>query len=142
VVGRINPEQLNYDISSRIAPFGSRGMKAKESGEVDIYPRSGHTLVHIKKVFKGQLKYRTVRLHDGNWYESCMWFNTCEIVKTPRESWCDEALYEGASADGQWATFQHGPVSAPEREYALSCGGMRGWAENEWKNLPIGVQVK
>jgi hypothetical protein len=117
-------------------------MGNEDPGRIYFQSSSGHTLVHIKKVFKGQLKYRTVRLYDDTWFHRCYdWFK-CEYTNRPRERWCDEALYEGVSADGQRTTFQYGPVSAPDREYALSCGGMRGWAENEWKNLPVGVQVK
>jgi hypothetical protein len=96
--------------------------------------------VYIKKVFKGQLKYRTVHLYDGTWFQDCRWFHNCEIVKTPREGWMDEARYDGVSADGKRATFQYGPVQSPGKN--CCSGGMRGWPSNEWDKLPIGVQVE
>jgi hypothetical protein len=100
---------------------------------------SGYTVVHIKKVFKGQLKYRTPHLYDGTWYYR--WYNlfSIELVKTPRDGWYDDARYDGVSADGQRATFQYGPVETPGKR---TQGGMRGWPGEEWKKLPVGVQVE
>jgi hypothetical protein len=99
----------------------------------------GYTIVHIKKVFKGQLRYRTTRLYDGTWYHTCYNFLECEFRNNPREGWYDDARYDGVSADGQVATFQYGPVETPGMR---TQGGMRGWAGDEWKNIPVGVQVK
>jgi hypothetical protein len=112
---------------------------------------SGYTIVHIKKVFKGQLKYRTIHLYDGTWYESCRWWGGegravgCEVIKNdPRESWRDEARYDGVSADGQRATFQYGPVAVPGRPSAghESFEQLLTWSKNEWAKLPVGVQVE
>jgi hypothetical protein len=140
-----------------VNPFGSFDYYAgKKSGYSDkstaIYipfsPDSGYTIVHIKKVLKGQLKYRTIHLYDGTWFERCSWWNgiRCEVIKDdPRESWSDEARYDGMSADGTRATFQYGPVNTPGRKEQGGPGGWEqsvAWAKNEWKKLPIGVQVE
>ncbi|GHU27977.1 hypothetical protein AGMMS50256_09020 [Betaproteobacteria bacterium] len=138
-----------------INPFGSynyyAGSKSGHSDKsmaipVPTGPQSGSMTVRIKKVFKGQLKYRTVHLYDGTWYESCTWWGGesrkvgCEIIKTPREGWVDEARYDGVSADGKKATFQYGPVETHKEKW--TGGDMRGWPRDEWKKLPIGVQVE
>jgi hypothetical protein len=110
---------------------------------------TGHTVVHIKKVFKGQLRYRTIHLYDGTWYQRCRWWGAetgaigCEIVKTPREGWYDDARYDGVSADGQVATFQYGPVSTPNQPWSPPGGwsAIVVWKNLEWENLPVGVQV-
>jgi hypothetical protein len=129
-----------------VNPFGSYSYYSREkyiNKSRYIYispnPQSGYTIVHIKKVFKGQLKYRTTYLYDGTWFLRCRWFMTCEYVNTPRENWMDDARYAGVSADGRRATFQYGPVATPGKGWA---GGMRGWDQNEWQKLPKGVQVE
>jgi hypothetical protein len=141
-----------------INPFGSfnyyAGKKSGYSGasrtiHIPFRPNSGYTIVHIKKVFKGQLKYRTTHLYDDSWRRRCKWWRGdgvgpygCVIVKTPRENWMDDARYDGVSADGRRATFQYGPVETPEMRKLRTGGGMRGWDQNEWKSLPKGVQVE
>jgi hypothetical protein len=105
---------------------------------------SGYTIVHIKKVFKGQLKYRTTRLYDDTWIRYCLGLFNCEFINTPREGWVDEARFDGVSNDGKRATFQYGPIATPGKEWK---GPGRvpvaeGWFNNEWKKLPVGVQVK
>jgi hypothetical protein len=133
-----------------INPFGSYNnyavMKSSYSDTsrivyIPFRPNSGYTIVYIKKVFKGQLKYRTTHLYDTTWFRRCRWF-TCEYVNSPREAWYDDARYEGVSADGQRATFQYGPVETPGTGKLRTGGGMRGWDQNEWKSLPKGVQVE
>jgi hypothetical protein len=110
---------------------------------------SGYTIVHIKKVFKGQLKYRTTHLYDGTWFLSCRWFGSvkrgCDLVTdSPRESWRDDARYDGVSADGQRATFQYGPVAVPGRPGPgyKSLEQLGTWSKKEWAKLPVGVQVE
>jgi hypothetical protein len=130
-----------------INPFGSYSTYSREkyinkSRAIYIPSNSGYTIVHIKKVFKGQLKYRTTHLYDGTWFLRCRWFMTCEYVNSPREAWYDDARYDGVSADGQRATFQYGPVETPGTRKLRTGGGMRGWDYDEWKSLPEGVQVE
>jgi hypothetical protein len=123
-------------------PFGSYSAYSwgkSKSKTIYIPCSSGYTIVYIKKVFKGQLKYRTTHLYDGTWFLRCRWFVTCEYVNSPREAWYDDARYDGVSADGRQATFQYGPVATPGTGRA---GGMRGWDYDEWKSLPKGVQVE
>jgi hypothetical protein len=114
-------------------------------GRIGIPSSSGYGVVHIKKVFKGQLKYRTTHLYDDSWFHRCYNFlSSCEYSNRPRESWYDDAIYEGVSADGKWATFQYGPVPTTNRSgmYFGRRRRLANWVDNEWKNLPVGVQVK
>jgi hypothetical protein len=128
-----------------VNPFGSYNYYARrksgQSGKsrtIYVPYSSGYTVVYIKKVFKGQLKYRTVHLYDDTWYLRCSWWrgepggDGCKIIKNPREARVDEARYDGVSADGKRATFQYGPVG----------GSGWYWTRDEWKKLPVGVQVK
>jgi hypothetical protein len=144
-----------------INPFGNYSYYAgRKSGysnnSMTIFTpvSSGYMDVYITKVFKGQLKYRTVHLYDGTWYESCRWWRGdgvgpygCETVKTPRETWVDEARFDGVSADGKQATFQYGPVETPglSRKMYSGSGSLKllgDWVSSEWRNLPEGVQIK
>jgi hypothetical protein len=95
-----------------INPFGSYNYYArKKSGYGDasmtvfMQTSSGHMDVHIAKVFKGQLKYRTTHLYDDTWVNHCYSFLSCEYTNSPREGWVDEARYDGVSADGRRASF-------------------------------------
>ncbi|MDR0575998.1 MAG: hypothetical protein LBI87_00280, partial [Candidatus Accumulibacter sp.] len=125
-----SPVRSIYVGEVHINPFGSYSRYANSKGGYSnstsrlIYTptSSGYTVVHIKKVFKGQLKYRTTHLYDDSWFHRCYNWFSCEYTNTPREALCDDALYEGVNADGQRATFQYGPVSTPGQVYELSCG--------------------
>jgi hypothetical protein len=130
-----------------INPFGSFKHYRSSKGSKIYIPfrsESRYTIVHIKKVFKGQLKYRTTHLYDDTWIHYCVnWFN-CEYINDSREGWVDEARYDGVSADGKKATFQYGPVATPGKEWK-SPGSVRvadKWRSSEWDKLPVGVQVK
>jgi hypothetical protein len=120
--------------------FFSKENCTPEQERVYIHPKPA-TLVFIKKVFKGQLKYRTTHLYDDTWVHHCYNFLSCEYTNAPREGWVDDARYEGVSADGQRATFQYGPV---EREFNGPRSGELAWdwLIDEWKSLPIGVQLE
>jgi hypothetical protein len=133
-----------------INPFGSYNYYAwKKSGygdasrtiHIPFRPNSGYTIVYIKKVFKGQLKYRTTRLYDDTWIHYCYDFLECKYANIPRIGWIDDARYDGVSADGQRATFQYGPVerkfSGPRHEELAW-----DWLINEWKSLPLGVRIE
>jgi hypothetical protein len=129
----------NYDYYSR----GKSGYSKTSRTISIVHPSySGYEAVYIKKVFKGQLKYRTTHLYDTTWFRRCRWFMTCEYVNPPREAWYDDARYDGVSADSQRATFQYGPVETPEMRKLRTGGGMRGWDQSEWKKLPVGVQIE
>jgi hypothetical protein len=146
-----SPSQNNLAGKVYINPFGSYSIYANNKGgytgksRVISNPSAfGYTALFIKKVFKGQLKYRTIRLYDDTWIYYCPDFLKCKFTNSPRESWYHDACYDGVSADGQQATFQYGPVTAPgkpgKNPGRVSWGG--NWREDEWKNLPVGVQVK
>jgi hypothetical protein len=104
----------------------------------------GYTVVHIKKVFKGQLRYRTTRLYDDTWIHYCYNWFSCKFINDSREGWVDDARYDGVSSDGRKATFQYGPVATPGRRWKRPGSVPLGekWTRSEWKSLPVGVQVK
>jgi hypothetical protein len=136
-----------------INPFGSYNYYAgKKNGysnssmPIFIPTNSGHMDVYIKKIFKGQLKYRTVHLYDDTWIHFCgSWFY-CDYINTPREGWVDEARFDGVSNDGKRATFQYGPLNTPGKEWygpgSTAVNGYQPWIKDEWRKLPVGVQVE
>jgi hypothetical protein len=116
--------------------------------------------VYIKKVFKGQLKYQTIRLYDDTWYHHCYNFLSCEYTNTPRKFFHSEARYEGVSVDGKLVTFQYGPEYLSvdpwlrenrDKQLDKELEGMQverfygnqgNWYHKEWNKLPVGVQVE
>jgi hypothetical protein len=133
-----------------VNPFGSYNYYArKKSGyggskRVFTATHPERMDVHIKKVFKGQLKYRTIHLYDGIWIRRCPDHFGCGYTNTPREGWANEARYEGVSADGWRATFQYGPVSMPGMVWTGigTYYSAEDWFDQEWRKLPSGgVQV-
>jgi hypothetical protein len=112
--------------------------------------QSGYSLVEIKRVCKGQAKYRTVRLFDDSPVQRCTWAPiSCEMTSTPREGWVDEAKIEAVCPDGKTATFQYGPVASRNgKEWSGPLGGsgagsnFDSWVTAFWNKLPVGVQLK
>jgi hypothetical protein len=105
---------------------------------------SGYTVIHIKKVFKGQLRYRTTHLRDSTWFHYCYNWFSCEYANNPRENRYIDARYDGISADGQVATFLYGPVDTSKEPWRRPAGmyQIEEWSEKEWERLPVGVQIK
>jgi hypothetical protein len=95
-----------------VNPFGNLGAYSKDETGT-IYAGSEYTGVHVNKVFKGQLKYRTTRLYDDTWYWHNSSFLSYELIDTPRIAWIDEARFEGVSADGKRAIYRSGPERTP-----------------------------
>jgi hypothetical protein len=61
-----------------INPFGSpsiyvsgKGRNNDRSRRISIPSASAYMELFIKKVFKGQLRYRTTHLYDRTWYQRC-----------------------------------------------------------------------
>jgi hypothetical protein len=147
-----------------VNPFGDLGIHSKDKMGT-IYAGAEYTVIHVKKVFKGQLKYRTTRLYDETWYWHNSSFLSYELIDTPRIAWVDEARFDGVSADGKRATYQsgpertlgksqwgarrvinHWPLAAPEGIF-WGPGGDRVMSASEWdlgkkKNLSQYVQVQ
>jgi hypothetical protein len=126
-------------------PFGNRNYawnKGVENKEGLIYATdsSGYTVVNIKKIFKGQLKYRTICLHGAN----CKPPLYCDKKNTSHERWIDEMRFDGISVDGKRATFQYGPIDTPCKPPVGADNQKRfkEWIDNEWKSLPLSVQVE
>jgi hypothetical protein len=140
-----------------LTPFGNPRQyawrKGIEARERPIYApgRDGYTLVHIKKIFKGPLKYREIRLHDDNWiHRSPFWVPEKAHARTIGLL---EARFDGVSADGRRATFQYGPwlgreeswfwIRIPSDEFgAEDSRRMERWIAEAWDKLPVGVQVE
>jgi hypothetical protein len=134
-----------------VNPFGNyKYYAARKSGyksrTIYIPSESGRMDVYIKKVFKGQLKYRTIHLYDDTWIHYCSFFMHCEYINTPREGWVDNARFDGVSADGKKATFQYGPLYTPGKKWngpgSTAVNEYESWIKNEWNKLPVGVQVE
>jgi hypothetical protein len=127
--------------------------KGVEARERSIYAlgRGRYTLVRIKKIFKGQLRYRGIHLRDDNWiHRSPFW----GLEKAPaRHIGLLEARFDGVSADGRRATFQYGPWFGSEESWfwiripsdvlgAEDYRRMEHWIAEAWDRLPVGVQVE
>jgi hypothetical protein len=142
------PVKPSHSLSEKIYPnpFGSpRYFWNDKFGGISFPTNNGYTVVHIKKVFKGQLRYRTTRLYDRTWFFACYNFLSAgRFSNKPREAWYDDARYDGASADGQKATFLYGPVTAPGSPWIYPSGieSLAAWSKREWRNLPVGVRVE
>lgn len=107
---------------------------------------SGHrtpSTLEIKRVCKGQLKYRTVRLFDDSPTQICSGLN-CYTTREKREVWLDEAKIEARCPDNKIATFEYGPVdSFNGKEISDPIQGyFDEWYKAAWRKLPVGVQLK
>ncbi|MFC5301387.1 hypothetical protein [Azospira restricta] len=119
----------------------------KGFGRIFTPYESGYTLVEIKRVCKGKAQYRTVRLFDDSYVQRCTWAPLhCEMTKTPREGWIDEAKIEAVCSDGKVATFQYGPVESRNGKRwsgPVNAGNyFDRWITAAWDKLPVGVQLK
>jgi hypothetical protein len=105
--------------------------------------KSGYSLVEIKRVCKGQAKYRTVRLLDDSPVQICQGLN-CYVTEEKREVWFDEAKIEARCPDEKIATFEYGPVESSNGKRGSSPvqGYFDEWYKKAWDKLPAGVQLK
>jgi hypothetical protein len=160
--GKLRFTESQMDSSSAgsvyINPLGNHWKyiwkKGVEINERPIYAlgRAGYTLVRIKKVFKGQLKYRWIRLRDDNRIHRSPFRGLEEAPARNFE--LIEARFDGVSADGRRATFQYGPFKGSEEAWFWSSGfrsdelgaedyrRMEHWIAEAWDKLPLGVQVE
>jgi len=103
---------------------------------------SGYSLVTIKRVCKGKLQYRTVRLYDDGPVRVGLGMKTW-ISREPREMWIDEARITAACPDGKTATFQYGPLPSPgKKAHMVVTGYFDQWLKDAWDKIPKGVQLK
>lgn len=119
--------------------------KKNVRGDVSIYVSSYSTpsTVEIKRVCKGQTKYRTVRLFDDSPVQVCAGLN-CRITNEAREAWVDEARIDAACQDGKKVSFQYGPIDSRNGKTGRSPkrGYFDEWLRDAWDKVPAGVQVE
>lgn len=137
----------------RVNPIGDSkhyGWRKGSKGQPIFVYISGHetpSTVEIKRVCKGKAQYRTVRLFDDSYVQRCTWAPLhCEMTKTPREGWIDEAKIEAVCSDGKVATFHYGPVASRNGKQwsgPVNAGNyFDRWITAAWDKLPVGVQLK
>lgn len=100
--------------------------------------KNGYSLVEIKRVCKGQAKYRTVRLFDDSPVQICSGVN-CRVSRGINEAWAEEARIDAVCQDGKKASFQYGPIG--DRGHSSQHGYFDRWFYEAWKKLPVGVQL-
>lgn len=114
-------------------------------GDVNIYVSTSRTpsTVEIKRVCKGQAKYRTVRLFDDSPVRTGSGFKT-KVTREPRELWIDEAKIEATCGDGRKAVFQYGPTGSKSggKPRFVVTGYFDDWLYEAWKKLDVGVQFE
>ena len=113
--------------------------------DVDIYVSTykNPSKIEIKRVCKGPLQYRTVRLFDDSPVEVCSGLK-CYTSNKPSEAWVDEARLEATCSDGKVAIFQYGPIDSRSGRAGRSpvMGYFDDWLYQSWKKVPLGVQFK
>ena len=130
-------------------PFGDHKFYSWRKNTQDFQPLSevsdsGYfSVIEIKRVCKGPLQYRTVRLFDDGPVRICSGLN-CYTSDKPREAWIDEARIEAKCSDGKVATFQYGPTGSYNGRSGRSpvMGYFDDWLRDAWQKLPLGVQLK
>lgn len=114
-------------------------------GSVNIYVSTASTpsVIEVKRVCKGQAKFRTVRLFDDGPVKVCPGLS-CYTSHEPREAWIDEARMEAVCQDGRKVTFEYGPTGSRSGRSGRSPvqGYFDEWLRNAWDKLPKGVQFE
>ena len=131
-----------------INPFGdykyySWRKNTNSFGKIFIPYQSGYSQVEIKRVCKGQLKYRTVRLFDDSPVRTGSGLRT-RVTQEPRQLWIAEAKLEAKCQDGKQAVFHYGPSGTSEggEPNFVVHGYFDDWLSEAWDKLPVGVQLK
>jgi hypothetical protein len=141
-----NPMDEGFAGELRPNPFGDPKLYSwrksiTHSLTLSVPRDSGYSLVAIKRVCKGQLQHRTVRLYDDGPVRLGQGYQTW-ISREPREMWIDEAQINARCGDGNGAVFQYGPLPAPGKEArTVVTGYFDQWFKNAWDKLPKGVQL-
>lgn len=114
-------------------------------GDANIYVTTAGTPspIEIKRVCKGQTKYRTVRLFDDSPVQVCSGLN-CRTTTEPREAWIDEARSDAVCQDGKKVSFQYGPVGSRNGREGRSPkrGYFDEWLRDAWDKIPRGVRFE
>lgn len=103
----------------------------------------GLTALEIKRVCKGQTKYRTVRLFDDSPVQVCSGLN-CRVTTEAREAWIDEARIDAVCNDGKKVSFQYGPIGSRNGKEGRSPkrGYFDEWLLKAWDKIPRGVRFE
>lgn len=146
-----SPEGGDYGSAGELRPnpFGDRAYYSWRKNTQDslsvLPPKAseGYSVLEIKRVCKGQAKYRTVRLFDDSPVRTGSGFKT-KVTREPRELWIDEAKIEATCGDGRKAVFQYGPTGSKSggRPNFVVTGYFDDWLYEAWKKLDIGVQFE
>jgi len=102
-----------------------------------------YSVLEIKRVCKGEARYRTVRLFDDSPVRVCRGLD-CSVSREPREDWTDEARIEAACQDGRKVSFTYGPtytISGKDQRTQVR-GYFDAWYRDAWKKIPLGVQFE
>lgn len=114
-------------------------------GDANIYVTSSGTpsQIEIKRVCKGQTKYRTVRLFDDSPVQVCSGLN-CRVTTEAREAWIDEARIDAVCQDGKKVSFQYGPIGSRNGKEGRSPkrGYFDEWLLKAWDKIPRGVRLE
>lgn len=124
--------------------FGDTGYyswRKNATGFATLYTTvgSGVTAYEIKRVCKGQAKYRTVRLFDDSPVQICSGVK-CSVSRGISEAWVEDARIDAVCRDGKKASFQYGPVV--QKGHSPKHGYFDRWLLEAWDKLPVGVQLK
>ncbi len=102
----------------------------------------GYSVLEIKRVCKGQARYRTVRLFDDGPVRVFRGWDSW-TSHDPREMWVDEARIDAQCQDGRKVFFQYGPDGTPGRRgRSPVVAYFDAWLLEAWKKIPLGVQFE
>lgn len=153
-VTKATPQGPVIDRSGQIqlspSPFGDHRYYSWRKNTQDFLAlselsNSGYfSVLTIKRVCKGPLQYRTVRLFDDSPIRASSGGFGTRIVRDPREAWIDEARIEAKCNDGKTAVFQYGPTGSYNGKRGRSpvMGYFDDWLRDAWQKIPRGVQLK
>jgi len=100
------------------------------------------SVLEIKRVCKGQARYRTVRLFDDGPVRVYRGWDSW-TSHDPREMWVDEARIDAQCQDGRKVFFQYGPDGTPGRRgRSPVVAYFDTWLLEAWKKIPLGVQFE
>lgn len=100
--------------------------------------------IEIKRVCKGPLQYRTVRLFDDSPVRVSAGGFSTRVIRDARQIWIDEAKIEATCQDGRKVKFQYGPVGSRSggRPNVPISGYFDDWYNKAWDRIPLGVQFE
>lgn len=144
-----NPSDHGFLGELRPNPFGDKTYYSWRKNTNEFLtpsppkPLGGYSVLEIKRVCKGQSKFRTVRLFDDSPVR--IWRGVDSYVsKEPREAWIDEAKSEAVCQDGRKVTFEYGPTGSHNGKVGRSPvqGYFDNWLRDAWDKVPKGVQFE